>query len=104
MARRAEFLVKGLDALPAEARARNGEYKGTLPVRVIPPGLTGEDLRAIERAGLAVGQIWLRGDQRVRVLRLYGKSVEFVELTHGHARRSMPRLAFLRHGRLEVTS
>lgn len=103
MARRAEFLVKGLDALPADARKRNGEYRGTLPVRVVPPGLTGEDLCAIERAGLAVGQVWLRGDQRALVVRLTGKNVEFEELTHGHARRSMPRVAFLRHARLEVT-
>jgi hypothetical protein len=47
--------------------------------------------------------VWLRGDQRALVVRLTGKNVEFEELTHGHAHRSMPRVAFLRHARLEVT-
>lgn len=99
MARRADFLVHGFD-VPApspEARRRNGAYRGELPVRHLPPGITGGDLVRAKGVRLDVGQVWRRGDQRVRVTKATKESVWFRELNHGGAMRRLARWMFLRY-------
>lgn len=99
MARRAEipFLVRGLDfpAPSREARARNGAYRGTARVRVLPPGVCGADLARARGIALAPGQVWLRGPQRVRIVRVTKTKVWFRELTLGTALRHAARWFFL---------
>lgn len=99
MARRADIpaSARGLDfavSTPA-ARARNGRYRGPAKVREIPPGVTGADLARSRRVALAVGQIWRRGPQRVRIARLTREDVWFRELSHGRALRRAARWFFL---------
>lgn len=100
MARRAEpFQHRGLDEpmpLPG-ARGRNGIYQGAATVREVPAGVTGEDLARARGVKLTVGQVWLRGDQRVRITRLSRDSVWFHEITHGRAVRHLMRWFFLNH-------
>ncbi len=99
MARRADFVSHGLDdpAPTPEARARNGEYGGALPVRVLLPGVTGADLERAKAIRLRAGQVWRRGHQRVRVTRVTASAVWFTELDHGSARRHVARWFFLRY-------
>ncbi len=112
MGRRADhwkFTVEDLGAVPgatvetqADARSRNGEYKGDAVVRHLPPGMTGEDFRARVRGEIKAGQIWRRGEQRVRITSVLGADVRFVELTPPGTRRRVPRVQFLRTSHLEV--
>lgn len=104
MARRADlysdFHSRGLRDAPAPtpaARARNGAYRGDLPVRHLPAGVTGGDLVRAKGVRLSPGQIWLRGDQRVRVTKATKESVWFLELSHGGALRRLARWMFLRY-------
>ena len=101
MARRADpcFKPHGFDEpmpLP-RARGRNGVYHGTATVREIPVGVTGADLARARGIEIAVGQIWLRGNQRVVIARLSRGSVWFREITHGRAIRHLMRWFFLSH-------
>jgi hypothetical protein len=66
-------------------------------VRELPPGITGGDLVRAKGVRLAVGQIWRRGDQRVRVTKATKESVWFRELNHGTAARRLARWMFLRY-------
>ncbi len=99
MARRADlqFMVRGLEcpAPSRDAQARNGEYSGPCRVRVLPPGVCGADLARARQIRLAVGQVWLRGPQRVRITRVEAREVWFRELTLGSALRHQARWFFL---------
>jgi hypothetical protein len=105
MARRADpqFHVFGFDEpVPSsEARARNGVYRGTATVRHLPPGVFGTELRRALHTRLARGQVWIRGEQRVRVTRFTNESVWFRELSHGRALRRLARWQFISTGRPE---
>jgi hypothetical protein len=77
-----------------KAAQRNGPYRGDRPVRVVPQGVSGRDL--VHRRQPAGSQLWVRGEQLVRVLRMEGRFVVFRELTHGRALRRMRLTHFLR--------
>ena len=81
------------------AGSRNGAgdrgYHGPAKVRELPPGLSGADLRENKLNHVRVGAIWLRGRQRVRIEKLMGNTVHFVELSFGNAHRRLPRGKFL---------
>lgn len=102
MARRVkqDFITHGMDEpMPApDARSRNGEYKGTAPVRSLPLGVTGADLGRARQLGMRPGQVWRKGDLRVRILTVSPTWVTFRELTHTKATRKIRRDQFERAG------
>ena len=72
------------------------------PVRVIPAGLSGDDLPRVDLAALRVGSVWRRGCQRVRVRNVTSRYVTVTELSHGVSlHRRIPTAAFLRTARPE---
>lgn len=87
----------------ARQRCAPGEYQGPVPVRQLPPGIGGEDLREIAERRLLAGTIWVRGAQRVRVITAGVVWIRFQELTHRKAKRSVHRNAFLRGAHPEGT-
>lgn len=112
MARRASsrFTVEDVGAVPeftleslAAARARNGEYTGTAPVRHLPAGVCGADLNASRKEQIKPGQIWRRGEQRVRITSVMGNHIRFLELMPPHAQRRVARVQFLRTSCREVS-
>lgn len=112
MARRANrtgFTIEDVGAVPpttpesaAEAHARNGEYRGPATVRHLPPGVCGADLSATRKEQIKPGQIWRRGDQRVRITSVMGNDVRFLELLPPRGQRRVPRVQFLRTSHREV--
>ena len=82
-----------------ERAPQNGEYAGPLPVRHLPRGFAGEDVREEIERRLVVGSVWIRGLQRVQVLKVTPGRVTFRELSHGRATRSQPRGTFLSQGK-----
>lgn len=102
MARRADFVSFGLDGTPPRAPDRNGEYRGPARVRILPPGVSGEDLAASEKTDLEVGQIWRRDGQRLRVVVLTANYVHVLTIgARGPARR-LRRNSFPGDGVLET--
>ena len=95
------------------AAARNGAYKGPLPVQHVPAALSGKDLGP--EIVPAPGQVWRRGVQRVRVVRLEPAApptrrcstrfpagwVVFLDLTHRGGQRRMREDLFVRSSSLE---
>ena len=80
------------------AQERNGEYHGTCAVRHLPLGVCGDDL-IVERQPPAPGQLWARGPERVRIVRVNPLHITFRELGRGHALRRVNRPLFLRTSR-----
>jgi len=93
------------------AKLRNGAYRGPLPVLEVGVGVSGRDLRP--EIVPAAGQVWRRGIQRVRIVRLdpAGKPnrhrlhparwVVFLDLTHAGGQRRMSEDVFLASSRIE---
>lgn len=74
----------------------------SIDVRVIPIGVSGQDLAREALAALRIGAIWRRGDQRVRIRAVAARFIIVTELSHGSAlRRRIPRAHFLRTSRPE---
>jgi len=96
------------------AAARNGAYKGSLPVQQVPKAVSGRDL--VPEIVPAPGQVWRRGVQRVRVVRLDPAGppskrstkripvgwVVFQDLTHDGGQRRMREDLFVHSSRLEA--
>ena len=71
-----------------------------LRVRILAPGIDGEELRRQSEARLIAGALWRRGEQVVRIRAVTAGAILFRELNHGRAqRRSLTRAAFLRSSR-----
>lgn len=82
--------------IPAPANAPS------VDVRVIPIGVSGQDLAREALAALRIGAIWRRGDQRVRIRGVTSRFIIVTELSHGSAlQRRIPRAHFLRTSRPE---
>jgi hypothetical protein len=88
------------EPLPGDP-ARNGEYRGSLPVRQIAAGLGGADLTD-RRPTPAPGQLWRRGPLVVRVLEVSARSVRFLELDPRNNTRTIRLCEFMRTARLNA--
>lgn len=80
---------------PTGDPSKNGAYRGRLPVRKLPPGVTGEDLRAAREAP-ARGQLWRRGPVSLRIVSVTAKLVTFREINFSRNVRTVRRSDFLR--------
>lgn len=63
-----------------ETPPANGKYRGSLSVRHIPRGVSGEQLRDDKVNYLAAGALWIVNDARVRITRATGYTICYVEL------------------------
>lgn len=102
MAPRAEFVSRGLNAPPPGDRSHNGEYCGTLEVRVLPPGVSGLDLAAARKGKPERGQVWRRGCVRVRVVAVALNTITVRELVPRGVTKRVPKALFMRTAVPEV--
>lgn len=94
--------------VPLETPPHNGEYAGPAPVRVLPAGLSGEDVIEYARSRLVPGAVWRLAIQydsdsthRVRIEKYTGMIVHYLELDHARNRRKLHVNRFLREARPE---
>lgn len=92
---RGVFLRVAYDTPTPGDASKNGPYRGRLPVRKLPPGVTGEDLRAAREAP-ARGQLWRRGPVSLRIVSVTAKLVTFREINFSRNVRTVRRSDFLR--------